>query len=166
MDAGIRDNYGQETMLRFLNVFNDWLKENTSGVVFLQVRDRKNGDWQDHFKSSGLAGFFTKPVLVVQYNWMKMQDYYHEELISLANERFEFPFEKISFSYIPAKNTKPAALNFHLTAKEKLDIRMALKSQSNATSFKRISEINQIHQRDSLGSRENQPPIITQRTKP
>ena len=166
MDAGIRDNYGQETMLRFLHVFNDWLKENVSGVVFIQIRDRKNGDWQDHFSNNGLAGLFTKPVLVVQYNWMKMQDYYHEEMISLANASFEFPFEKVSFSYIPAKNTKAAALNFHLTAKEKLDIRMALKSESNTASFKRIIDINKSIQQDSSGSRENQLPIITQNTKP
>jgi Patatin-like phospholipase len=166
MDAGIRDNYGQETMLRFLHVFRDWLKENVSGVVFIQIRDRKNGDWQDHFSNNGLGGLFTKPVLVVQYNWMKMQDYYHEEMISLANASFEFPFEKVSFSYIPAKNTKAAALNFHLTAKEKLDIRMALKSESNTASFKRIIDINKSIQEDSSGSRENQLPIITQHTKP
>ncbi len=164
MDAGIRDNYGQETMLRFLHVFNDWLSENTSGVVFIQIRDRKIGDWDDHFRNTGLGGLFTKPVLVVQYNWMKMQDYYHEEMISMANERFNFPFEKVSFSYIPAKNTKAAALNFHLTAKEKLDIHMALKSESNTSSFGRIVEINKPHQSDSSSSRENKMPIITQKT--
>ncbi len=33
MDAGIRDNYGQETALRFIQVFQQWIRENTAGVV-------------------------------------------------------------------------------------------------------------------------------------
>jgi hypothetical protein len=165
MDVGIRDNYGQETSIRFLDVFNDWLKENTSGVVFIQVRDRKNGDWEDHFKSNGLVGLFTKPVLVVQYNWMRIQDYYHEELISLANSRFDFPFEKVNFSYIPAKNNKGAALNFHLTTKEKNDIRVALQSEANKNAFMHIQQINHNAQTDSSSSKENKLPIITQKLK-
>jgi hypothetical protein len=29
MDAGLRDNFGQESSLRFIEVFKDWLKEKT-----------------------------------------------------------------------------------------------------------------------------------------
>ena len=41
MDAGIRDNYGTETTLRFLNVFKDWIKTNTAKVVVLQSLSQK-----------------------------------------------------------------------------------------------------------------------------
>ena len=140
MDAGIRDNYGQETALRFLNVFKDWIAANTRGVAFVQVRDRPLGDWEDHFKDQGVVDQFTKPLLILNYNWMKMQDYYHEEMIRFADHSFSFPFEKFTFSYIPAKNNKGAALNFHLTAKEKSDIREALNSADNQLSFKRIED--------------------------
>ena len=43
MDAGLRDNYRQETSLRFLEAFDDWIKENTSGVLLIQIRDRSPG---------------------------------------------------------------------------------------------------------------------------
>ena len=46
MDAGLRDNYGQETTLRFLISFQDWIKENTSGVLVIQIRDRSAGGWE------------------------------------------------------------------------------------------------------------------------
>jgi len=142
MDAGIRDNYGQETALRFLNVFKDWIAANTRGVAFVQVRDRRLGDWEDHFKDGGVVEQFTKPLMILQYNWMKMQDYYHEEMIRFADHSFAFPFEKFTFSYIPAKNNKAAALNFHLTAKEKSDIREALNSEDNQLSFRRIDDFS------------------------
>ena len=47
MDAGLRDNYGQETSLRFLNVFKDWINENTRGVLIIQVRSRQKGSWDN-----------------------------------------------------------------------------------------------------------------------
>jgi hypothetical protein len=138
MDAGIRDNYGQETMIRFLDVFNEWLKENTAGVVMIQIRDRKGSEWEENIRSGGLSGLFTKPLTVIQLNWMKIQDYYHEELISMANHRFGFPYDKLSFAYLPSKKSKGAALNFHLTTKEKQDIYESLYTPVNATLFDRI----------------------------
>jgi hypothetical protein len=140
MDAGIRDNYGQETMMRFLDVFNDWLKENTAGVVMIQIRDRKAGEWEDNIRSGGLSGLFTKPITVIQLNWMKIQDYYHEEIISMANHRFSFPFEKLSLAYVPSQKIRGAALNFHLTTKEKVDIFESLSSPANTQRFLRLGE--------------------------
>jgi hypothetical protein len=147
MDAGIRDNYGQETALRFLQVFNDWLKENTAGVVLIQIRDRKPSEWEPTIRQEGLSGLFAKPLTVIQMNWMKIQDYYHEEMVSLSNDRFDFPFEKLSFSYYPTGSAKGAALNFHLTNKEKRDIHEALYNEGNQLRFRRLSLV---HHPDSL----------------
>jgi hypothetical protein len=72
---------------------------------------------------------------------MKIQDYYHEELVSLSNESFSFPFEKLSFSYYPTGSARGAALNFHLTNKEKRDIKEALYNEGNQLRFKRLSRI-------------------------
>jgi hypothetical protein len=141
MDAGIRDNYGQETALRFLQVFNRWLAENTAGVVLVQVRDRKAGEWESA-RVEGLNALFTKPLTVIQMNWMKIQDYYHEEMVSMGNERFGFPFEKISFSYVPVDIMRGAALNFHLTNLEKKDIRESLFAPDNDARFLRLALLN------------------------
>src|SRR5687767_14056803 len=45
MDAGLRDNVGAETSLRFIDNFRSWISENTSSVVLLQLRDRANDEW-------------------------------------------------------------------------------------------------------------------------
>src|SRR5204862_785253 len=68
MDAGFRDNYGQETSTRFLQIFRDWIEKNTSGVVVVQIRDRKTGGWEYPYESSGLNDIFTKPAFLLQYN--------------------------------------------------------------------------------------------------
>jgi hypothetical protein len=138
MDAGMRDNFGQESSLRFLHVLENWITNNTGGVVFIQIRDRKDGEWDEGYDDPSITGMFTKPIMTLQHNWMKMQDYYHDEMIQYAHTGFGFPFKKITFSYAPLPKQKGAALNFHLTRNEKLDIRRALHSESNVTSFKKI----------------------------
>jgi len=160
MDAGIRDNFGQEMSIRFLSVFNDWIAENTSGVVFIQIRDRKNSDWKSNILNTGITGIFTKPITVIQMNWMNMQDYYQEEMISYADDRFDFPFEKCSFIYVPANKGQAAALNFHLTTKEKIDIADALHSVNNARTFDRIKWYS-LQGNKAIPDIERKPSIIT-----
>jgi len=141
MDAGIRDNFGQESMVRFLHVFRAWLRENTSGVVFIQIRDRKLGEWEGAGSGEGLVGMLTKPITVIQYNWMKMQDYYQDEMVSYAGQYFGVPFKRFSFTYLPLRKTSAAALNFHLTAKEKVDLRESLRQPTNDSLFRVFGEV-------------------------
>ena len=139
MDAGMRDNFGQESSLRLLNVFKDWIKDNTSGVVFVQIRDRKSGEWEEGYEDPSIAGMFSKPIMTLQNNWMKMQDYYQDEMTEYGKNSFPFAFNKINFAYTPLPKQKGAALNFHLTQTEKLDIKRSLQSSENADAFEKIN---------------------------
>lgn len=140
MDGGMRDNFGQESTLRMLNVLSGWIAENTAGVVFLQIRDRIPGEWNENYVDQTLTGLFTKPVVTLQNNWMKMQDYYQEEMVHFSETGYDFPFKKLIFYYTPPPKEKGAALNFHLTRHEKRDIRQALRLDANRQSFELLEE--------------------------
>lgn len=141
MDAGLRDNYGQETAIRFVQVFEQWIKENTSGVVFIQIRDRKTGGWEHPFESEVITDIVTKPMLLLQYNWYKMQEYNQNELLSLSQELMAGKFLRLSFQYVPKKEDAGAALNFHLSKREKQDIAEALDSDKNRAMFTRFRSL-------------------------
>jgi hypothetical protein len=141
MDAGLRDNYGQETTMRFLQVFDSWLKENTAGVLLLQIKDRRGTDWSDDFSSPDFTQFFTRPFLTLQYNWPKLQDYSQDELLSAGAGAFHFPFRKITFTYIPAEGNTYAPLNFHLTAREKQSVISSLQSEEVQSSLRGLQEL-------------------------
>lgn len=137
MDAGLRDNYGQETALRFLFVFRKWLQENTSKVVLIQIRDRKSGGWEHPFESDNISEIITKPMLLLQNNYYKMQEYNQNELVSfesILNEQFY----KLSFQYAPRKEDIIAALNFHLTKREKKNIEGATANENNVKEFEKF----------------------------
>jgi hypothetical protein len=134
MDAGLRDNYGLETTIRFLQVFQDWIRENTNGVVLIQICDRKIASWEP-YKPGNVTEIATKPMLLLQYNWYKMQEYSQNDLLCLAQEIMGQRFYKLTFQYLPKKEDAKAALNFHLTRSEKLDINGAMFSDNNQQSF-------------------------------
>jgi len=135
MDAGFRDNFGEQTTVRFLNTFREWFRENTSGVVLLQIRDRKTGGWANPYESNDITEIISKPLLLLENNWYKMQEYNQDDLLSLAQNGLGFPFYKLIFQYIPKSDDAGAALNFHLTRQEKLNIAGALESEQNQKTF-------------------------------
>jgi hypothetical protein len=139
MDAGLRDNYGQEMAVRFVQVFKKWIDENTSGVVLIHIRDRVKGGWDHPYESTNITELFTKPLLLLQFNWYKMQDYNQNDLMSLMGESMGDKFKRISFQYVPQKEDAGAALNFHLTKREKKNILEALGSENNRQCFQQFS---------------------------
>jgi hypothetical protein len=141
MDAGLRDNFGQESALRFLEVYKDWIKENTSKVVLIQIRDRSLGDWEKPYDSPDLFSFLTKPFLLLQNNWFKLQDYYQYDQLSYVEHSIGTDFHRICFQYVPERKEAPASLSFHLTAREKMDIRHALSNLTNQREFQKLAVI-------------------------
>lgn len=141
MDAGIRDNYGQETALRFIQVFQQWIKENTSGVVLIHIRDRKTGGWEHPYESTNITELATKPMLLLEYNWFKMQEYSQNDLMGLARSMMGNYFYSYCFQYIPSKSDARAALNFHLTKSEKINIANALGSTGIQQTFAQFQQL-------------------------
>lgn len=141
MDAGLRDNFGQEASLRFITVFKDWLQQNTSKVVLLQIRDRSLGDWDAPSDNSSLLGTLTKPFLILQKNWYKLQDYYQHDELEYMAEAYGDNFYRISLQYLPMKKGEPASLSFHLTAAEKRDIALSLDNTANKEQFEKLQYI-------------------------
>jgi hypothetical protein len=138
MDAGLRDNYGQETTLRFLNTFKNWFKENTSKVIVIQIRDRSEDDWSKPYEATSFIGSFTKPAFVLQSNWFKVQDFYQKDQLTYFANSYGKDFYKVCLQYIPSKKDAQASLSFHLTSAEKNSIADAIQSNINQKIFKQI----------------------------
>src|SRR5688572_2506565 len=146
MDAGLRDNYGQETSLRFIEAFDDWIKENTSGVLMIQIRDRSPGGWEYPYMSDDITDHATKPFLLLQHNWFKMMEYFQNDMLSYYAEHPGRSVYKILFQYASDNTENKAALNFHLSKREKKDIMTSVTSFANAQSFKQLKTLLRIDQ--------------------
>ena len=141
MDAGLRDNFGQETTLRFIDNFKEWIKENTSGVVILQLRDRIKDNWQQPLETGNITDIVIKPATMLQHNWYKLQDYFQADQFRYLKNDTGFKLNRLTFMYVPAKEDKTAALNFHLTAAEKNDVIASFNTSYNQQVLRQFLEI-------------------------
>jgi hypothetical protein len=139
MDAGLRDNYGQETSLRFLHVFKDWINKNTSGVLIIQVRAMQKGSWATPYKNGGIINIFTKPFSMLEVNWFRLQDYFQDDEITYA-QNLDSNFHRIAFMYIPEEEEHGASLNFHLTASEKKEVIASSRRKNNVEAFEEVKK--------------------------
>jgi hypothetical protein len=149
MDGGLRDNYGIETSLRFLSHMQSWIEENTRGVLIVQIRDRKDGGWENPYDTKTMTENAVKPFFLLQHNWYKMMEYFQNDMTNYFISNSGYPIQKITFQYIPSKEENKAALNFHLSKREKQDIEASLHSAYNREGFKKMQEL--LNAKDKLG---------------
>lgn len=138
MDAGLRDNYGQETSIRFMEAFDEWIKANTSAVLILQIRDRGAGAWEYPYLSDDISDHATKPFLLLQHNWFKMMEFFQNDMLSYYADHEGRNVHKITFQYAGGNEEKKAALNFHLTKREAKDIMASVFSPYNTESSQKL----------------------------
>jgi hypothetical protein len=148
MDAGLRDNYGQETALRFLEYFDDWIKQNTRGILIVQLRDRPAGGWDYPYATDNIVDHATKPFLLLQHNWFKMMEYFQNDMLSYYARHTGHAVYKITFQYATEKQEEKAALNFHLTQREKNHIMTSPDFSYNQKSFGQL--INLFNKKDTV----------------
>lgn len=141
MDAGLRDNFGQETTLRFIENFKDWIRENTGGVIILQIRDRMKDNWQHPFETGSVTDILVKPATMLQHNWYKLQDYSESGQYSYLHDGLDSNLHLVSFMYVPENQEQGAALNFHLTAREKRDVKTSFNNPYNQGMLKEFLKL-------------------------
>lgn len=141
MDAGLRDTYGKETSLRYLHVFRNWINEYTGGVVFIQIRDSRKNEIVPIEKTKGLMDMILEPMFTMQHNWSSFQDYEQNDLVAYAEHFFKVPFYRVTFQYVPEKGNEAAALNWHLTGREKSDIAQAINNPANTKAFQYLLQV-------------------------
>lgn len=141
MDAGLRDNYGEESSMRFLMTMDQWIRENTSGVLIIQIKDRASGGWEHPYVSDNIGAHATKPFLLLQHNWFKMMEYSQNELLSFYANYSGVKMHKVVFQYATDKEENKAALNFHLTKREQNDIISSIHMGGNQQCFQKVLDI-------------------------
>ena len=141
LDGGALDNLGYEPTFRILETFKDWINQNTSGVVIIQVRDAARHEYDDmSVEKKDLFTMITNPFGTIFGNQMSNQDFVIDQKLGYANEALRGKVRIISFEYTAEQESQKAALSLHLTEREKRDISNALTRSHNAEAFKLLEK--------------------------
>ncbi|MCC7303141.1 MAG: hypothetical protein IT233_10910 [Bacteroidia bacterium] len=118
MDAGLRDNYGTEITLKYLYTFREWIRQNTSGVLIVQVRDKKKMVAVTENKGKSLTQSLSKPLGSLYLNHFTVQDYNHEDLLMYMQDWFGSSLHVLDFELRNLEEDN-ISLSWHLTNREK-----------------------------------------------
>lgn len=157
MDAGLSDNYGVADAVRFIYTFHEWIEKNTSGVILLSIRDSdKNPEIEEMRKPSVWNKLFN-PIGSLYSNWDFMQDFTNDNVVELLAAEMKTPVKFINFEYVPdlksieeleisdKEKEGRASLSWHLTEKEKANIRASFFNRNNQAALKELTKLLKEH---------------------
>ncbi len=154
MDAGISDNFGLNDAVRFLYAYKEWIQNNTSGVIFISIRDSPKLAPIPERKGQTLLDAFTQPIASVYNNFENFQDITSDLLIGYSESWFDNSVDRIDIeyqvgSYVPIlhdmdsirKHNARASLSWRLTTREKQSLIDNLSSLKNREAVERLKTL-------------------------
>lgn len=158
MDGGLSDNYGVSDAIRFLEVFKNWVQENTSGVVLVCIRDTPKERPLKNSRNNSLVNRWFNPIGSLYNNWARSQDYNNDLLIQGAKDWFTpGHMQVITFQYLATpeeeklngylkeslgeSNQRRASLSWHLTKLEKQSLFDNLNKPHNLESIQKLKSL-------------------------
>ncbi len=141
MDAGFRDNYGIASATRFVHVFKDWILNNTSGVVLVQITSLNKIEKISPDENKGLVSTLLNP-LGIPGQILSLQDYEQDTNLGYIYDLLgKDNFDVVRFIYQPSNADERASVTFHLTRREKRDILQSLGHEDNRESLDALYEL-------------------------
>ena len=140
IDAGARDNYGMKTAIKFIFSFRNWLKENTSGIVIVQIRERSKEPKINGSKERTILANISKPVGSFYENLFNIQDFTNDQLIQYTSKWYKGKIDVIDFQ-LEIEKGGSISLSWHLTNKEKRQIVEAMELPDNRIAMRRLVEL-------------------------
>jgi hypothetical protein len=126
-----------ETTFRFIKTFNDWIAENTSGIVIIQIRDKHKNVPIDENPSQTLAEALGRPLGSFYGNLFQVQDFNQNQQIQMADLWCKAPIDIIDFELRNELNDR-ISLSWHLTNKEKKKVSASLFLPENQDAVKKL----------------------------
>ena len=142
MDAGVADNYGLETAERFMYLFSEWFRENTDGVMLLQIRDSPTpmaAEMQMNNPSS--LQNILDPIGGTYNAYSMSADLQNEKYIHNIDQYMEGQLVYEKFYYEPADSGGlRASLSWHLTQREIAGLEASLETEQIRSAMRRVKE--------------------------
>ncbi len=134
MDSGVRDNFGTVNIYKYIYTFREWLENNVSQIIILELRD-KFKEQETRLKPTGtLLENMSSPLGSFYMNWTNIQTFEQDQLVQFAESWMSTPVDILSLQ-LHNEGQHKISLSWHLTKKEKKQIENAVNHPKNQTAI-------------------------------
>jgi hypothetical protein len=113
MDAGLKDNLGTDLSIQFIRTFKEWISQNTSGVIILQIRSRERMVLSEKQHTKGFLHSIIGPFSDFNKSWGNMNDLERDKLLIYTKDWLNTRLDVITISLPSDKKQKIAQLAFN-----------------------------------------------------
>jgi len=138
-DAGMRDNFGVRTSLRYLYHLRNWFERNTRGILLVRVHDSRSYAYDEPYNPGILSQWFT-PLSGMVNNLTSVHQQENDQWLQFAGSWYKGTIEVVDFRLSEVLRDE-ISLSWHLTNREKMKIRSALRHPRMVTAIERIEEL-------------------------
>ena len=134
-DAGINDDFGYLTVYNFIVYFQDWIRNNTDGVIIISLDE--NSDYKEYYYNKpSIISDVLKPASSLVSNLSAIQKSNYLQLLYSLNKVVpgKFYFIKLNFG----SPDKKISLSWHLTKRESQIILKSIHSDANKKEISRL----------------------------
>jgi len=142
--------------VRFVYAFREWINENTSGVIFVSIRDSPKLQTIVAKKGQTILDAITQPISSVYNNFENFQDITSDLLIGQAHSWLKAPIDRVDIQYQAEsyvdilegmdsirQNNARASLSWRLTTREKEGIVENINSPKNKSEIEKLKRLLQ-----------------------
>jgi hypothetical protein len=138
-DAGMRDNYGVRTALRYLYHLRNWFERNTRGILLIRVHDSRSYAYDQPYTPGILKQWFT-PLSGIVNNLNSVHQQENDQWLQFAGSWYKGPIEVVDFRLSEVLPDE-ISLSWHLTSREKAKIKAGLRHVRMEKAIERIREL-------------------------
>jgi len=139
IDAGVRDNLGFELTARYLSRYQEWIKNNTSGVIIIQIKADRTSTIKIDDQRYSIKNAILEPITGVIKSFSTVQIYNQNQLREYSFNNFDFDVDMLSFNLF--EDMERVSLSWHLTSVEKKQILNAKSSVGNRIAFSKFKRL-------------------------
>jgi len=140
LDAGVRDNLGVDNTINYIYVYQSWLEANTSGILFIDIKDRKDAKPIEKAPDYGILEAIIHPVSSIYKTLLDVQEYRQNEALYHLVNNYEGDIEIVNLILNRDTDT-PISLSWHLTQNEKEQILNSISLPENRRACERIRKV-------------------------
>lgn len=140
MDAGLRDNYGTRTSIKYIYNLREWINKNTSGVVLIRIHDSKKKPYNEKYIRTFSDNLFS-PLGGLLNNLSKIHVQENDQLIQFTSAYLNVPIDIVEYRMGDVITKKEISMSLHLTTREKQEIHDALKHEKVKASVEQLKEL-------------------------
>ncbi len=140
MDAGLVDNFGLEEAVKYIYTFRQWLADNASRIIIIQIRDQYKRPAITDNSPHNLVASLTFPVNRFYSNLFPVENYKEDRMVEYMSRWYPGKVSVVCMQ-IDNTGTDDISLSWHLTDREKGQVLQSIKQPDNVSAIEELKAL-------------------------